>query len=298
MRCAVISVIGLAASFAAFAQPSGSQSRYQADPLTSFEARLAGHGGLQADIVAGPAPNNARGVVLTNQDASVVGLTVSGRKYGVELNGTGKVLIKNFTFRHRQSKDIFGSGLLLGHSAPTRGETWLSNAWIDLEGAGPIPDYKLANNEAVTVETGNAPLNIRKAVLIGGEESGLDNKGVVRMDASFIASGHRAIRTWSNASLVVANSVVLAYPGMTGLWFGGGKGEARVEYYNCLFGAVGDRLSDLTPDPPKWMIQHDADDGVSVRLRRLDRDPFDRGRDSFWTPARAPIPPGYLRGAK
>jgi hypothetical protein len=33
-----------------------------------------------------------------------------------------------------------------------------------------------------------------------------------------------------------------------------------------------------------------------VRMRRLERDPFQRGGGSFWTPTEAPVPPGYLRG--
>jgi hypothetical protein len=283
-------------SATASAQPGRIQGRYVSEPVTAFEAALAGRSDtLNADLLLGPAPGNARGLIFKNQTAAVLGLTVIGRKYGVQLDGTGDVLVKNFIFRRRQSNDIFGSGLILGQSHPTRGETWVSNAWIDLEGKGPIPDYKLANNEAVTVELNNAPLNIRKAVLIGGEESGLDNKSFVRIDASFIASGHRSIRAWSGSRLVIANSVILAYPGMTGLWFGGGAGEARVDYYNCLFGAVGDSMDQLHRDPPDWMIHRDADDPVAIRLRRLDRDPFDRAKTSFWKSARAPIPPGYLK---
>lgn len=292
---------GLAA-FAQGAAPTPLQTAYRPESQTQFESRLAdslsGHGARETDLVRDPAPNNARGLALKGKNAAIIGLTVTGRKYGVSLDSTGEVLIKNYVFRRRQSKDIFGSGLILGQSAPTRGETWLSNAWIDLQGKGPIPDYQFANNEAVTVEANNARLNIRKAVLIGGEESGLDTKSNVRIDASFIASGHRSVRIWTGARVVIANSIILAYPGFTGLWFGGGKGEAKFEYYNCLFGAVGDDQGQLVSDPPGWMMHHDDDDDVTIRLRRLDKDPFERGRDSFWVPARAPVPPGYLGASR
>jgi hypothetical protein len=305
MRWTIFLSIALLSGLTAFAQNasnSPSQTAYRPEAESRFESRLSdrisGRGGRQTDLVRDPAPNNARGLALKDQDAAIVGLTVTGRKYGVSLDNTGEVLIKNFVFRRRQSKDIFGSGLILGQKAPTRGETWLSNAWIDLQGKGPIPDYKLANNEAITVEANSGRLNIRKAVLIGGEESGLDNKGNVQIDASFIASGHRSIRVWSGSRVIIANSIILAYPGFTGLWFGGGKGEAKFDYYDCLFGTVGDRQDQLVSTPPTWMLHHDDDDDVTIRLRRLDKDPFERGRNSFWIPARAPIPPGYVRSSR
>jgi len=288
--------VGLVASAAALAQPS---SRFQAERESAFEAglvqRAALRGVVHDGIKAGPAENNARGLALTGGDAAVLGLDVSGRKYGVSLDGTGDVLIKDFVFTNRQAKDVFGAGLILGQKTPTRGQTWLSNAWIDLKGRGPIPDYKAANNEAISVEHGNGPLNVRRAVLVGGEESGLDNKGDVRMDGVFIASGHRSIRVWGEARVVIANSIVLANRGHTAIWFGG-EGEARFEYFNCLFGEVGDRWEDLSPDPPESLVER-ADD-VQLRMRRLANDPFDRGRNSFWTPTEAPVPPGYLMGRR
>jgi hypothetical protein len=297
MRWALAACVGLLASAAALAQPGGS---FQAQRESTFEAglmqRAAAVDALQMDTKAGPAGNNARGLVLLGGDAAVVGLDVRGRKYGVSLDGTGNVLIKDFVFTDRQSKDIFGAGLILGQKTPTRGQTWLSNAWIDLEGRGPIPDYTAANNEAISVEQDNGPLNVRRAVLIGGEESGLDNKGDVRMDGVFIASGHRSIRVWGGAQVVIANSIVLANRGHTAIWFGGKDGEARFEYYNCLFGEVGDRWEDLSRDPPESLI--DREDNVPLRMRRLQSDPFDRGRNSFWTPTEAPVPAGYLKGGR
>jgi hypothetical protein len=300
MRWLIFGCAGLLIGGVAMAQPGGRgvASRFQPERESAFESGLLREAGrrdaVHADIRAEPDRNNARGLKLSGGDAAVVGLEVTGRKYGVSLDGTGDVLIKNFVFRNRQAKDIFGAGLILGQKEPTRGETWLSNAWIDLEGRGPIADYKQANNEAISVEQGNGPLNVRRAVLVGGEESGLDNKGDVRMDAVFIASGHRSVRVWGGARLVIANSIVLANKGHTGIWFGGEDGEARFEYYNCLFGEVGDRWEDLSRDPPDWMVQREDD--VPVRMRRLERDPFQRGGGSFWTPTEAPVPPGYLRG--
>jgi hypothetical protein len=134
--------------------------------------------------------------------------------------------------------------------------------------------------------------------MIGAQEAGLDNKGEVRIDASFIASGHRPVRIWNGASLVIANSTVLAFDGFAGFWFGGGEGPARLEYYNCRFGHVGDRPDQLSPDPPKWMIRKDEDDPVSVRIRRLEADPFSRKAGTFWVPASAPVPHGYLSKAR
>lgn len=272
---------------------------FRAEPLTQFEedllARAIAQGAVHENGSPPPAGNNARGLILDKGDAAIVNLSVWRRKYGVSLDGTGEVLIKNFTFADRRSTDIYGAGLIMGGKKGTQGETWLSNAWIDLKGAGPIPDYKLANNEAISVERGNKPLNIRRAVLIGGEEAGIDNKGDVRMDASFIADGHRPIRTWSGGSLVIANSTVLAHPDFTGFWFGGGEGIARLEYYNCKFGRVGDRADQLVDRLPDWMVAREEDDAVDIRITRLERDPFDRGRNSFWIRTETPIPSGYLR---
>lgn len=285
---------------AAFAQPGGrgAAARFQPERESAFESGFLRHAAAEdavhADIRAEPDRNNARGLILSGGDAAVIDMEVSGRKYGVSLDNTGDVLIKNFVFTDRQAKDIFGAGLILGQKQPTRGDTWLSNAWIDLKGRGPIPDYKQANNEAISVEKGNGPLNVRHAVLVGGEESGLDNKGDVRMDGVFIASGHRSIRVWAGARLVIANSIVLANRGHNAIWFGGEGGEARFEYYNCLFGEVGDSWADLSRDPPESLVMREDD--VPVRMRRLERDPFDRGGGSFWMPAEAPVPPGYLRG--
>lgn len=296
MRWIFLACIGLSASAAALAQPGG---RLQPERESAFEAgllkRAAAADAVHADVEAGPEGNNARGLRLSGGDAAVVGLEVTGRKYGVSLDGTGDVLIKDFIFTDRQAKDVFGAGLILGQKEPTRGETWLSNAWIDLKGRGPIADYKAANNEAISVEQGNGPLNVRRAVLIGGEESGLDNKGDVRLDGVFVASGHRSIRVWGEARVVIANSIVLANRGHTAIWFGG-EGEARFEYYNCLFGEVGDRWEDLVRDPPEALVQRE--DEVRVRMKRLQSDPFDRGRNSFWTPTEAPVPPGYLKGRR
>lgn len=299
MRLFIFACAGLLVAATAVAQPNGrGPTRFEPERGSAFEMGLlrkaARENALHTDVHAGPDSNNARGLIISGGDAAVIGLDVTGRKYGVQVDGTGDVLIKNFVFADRKAKDVFGSGIILGQKTPTRGQTWLSNAWIDLKGRGPIIDYKLANNEPISVERGNAPLNIRRAVLVGGEESGIDNKGVVRMDAVFVASGHRSIRIWAGARMVMANSVVLANPDYFGIWFGGEGGEAQLDYYNCLFGKVGDRWEDLTSDPPEWMIQHH--DEVPVRLRRLERDPFDRDPDSFWIPTQTPVPPNYLKG--
>jgi hypothetical protein len=280
------------------AQPAGSAREFRPEPLTPFEKQLLSRARSSGEVHENeqppPADDNARGVALKDKRAAIVNLTVRERKYGVSLDGTGDVLIKNFVFSGRRSKDIYGSGLILGQKQGSKGETFLSNAWIDLEENGPNPDYTRANNEAITVERGNGTLNVRRAVLIGAEESGLDNKGHVRMDASFIASGHRPVRVWNGASLVIANSTVLAYPGFGGFWFGGGDGIARLEYYNCRFGRVGDRPEDLSTRIPDWMIAKDEDDPVEIRVRRLTTDPFNRDAAGFWIPAESPEPRGYI----
>jgi hypothetical protein len=137
-------------------------------------------------------------------------------------------------------------------------------------------------------------LNVRQAVLIGAEESGLDNKGNVTMDAVFIASGHRPVRVWGGASLVLTNSVVLAMPGFGGFWFGGAEKTARLDYYNCRFGRAGDRLEELSHEIPGWMIA--VEDNVDARITHLREDPLDRRPDTFWAAVETPIPPGFLAG--
>ncbi len=298
-------VLGLAATLAvASAQPSpfipgSQQSDLQVEPLSPFERRLVdkvrSSGKVVESRTVGPASGNARGMVVEGGGNAILNFSVTGRKYGVSLDGTGEVLIKNFRFMERRSGDRFGSGIILGKTAGTRGETYLSNAWIDLKERGPEPDYQLANNEAISVEGGNRPLNVRRTVMLGGQDAGVDTKGDVRIDASFIASGHRPVRIWNGAKVVIANSVVLAFEGFGGFWFGGGDGTARLEYYNCRFGRVGDRADQLTDRLPDWMIAKDPDETVTVQIKRLDADPFDRRADSFWVPAKAPLPKGYLK---
>lgn len=275
-----------------------SDKDFKAEPLTPFEQKLLEHaredGSVVSDETRSPANGNARGLILTGGDAAIIDFAVKGRKYGVSLDGTGDVLIKNFSFIDRQSSDPYGAGLVMGWKSPTRGQTYLSNAFIDLKERGPNPDYKVANNEAISVERGSGMLNVRQAVLIGAEESGIDNKGDVRMDAVFIASGHRPVRVWSGGSLLLTNSIVLAMPGFGGFWLGGGDDIARLDYYNCKFGRVGDRLQDLSSEIPRWMMA--IEDGVDARITHLRRDPLDRDADAFWTPTKTPIPPGFLAG--
>lgn len=295
-------VLGAVLSSTSAQSRSTGLREFHPEPLTPFELRLLAKarssGEVHQNKALPPEGDNARGVALKGGPAAVVNLAVRERKYGISLDGTGDVLIKNFTFTSRRSKDIFGSGLILGQKEGAKGETFLSNAWIDLKERGPNPDYKRANNEAIAVERGNGALNVRRAVLIGAEESGLDNKGHVYMDASFVASGHRPVRIWNGASLTLANSTVLAYPGFGGFWFGGGEGVARLDYYNCRFGRVGDRPEDLADELPDWMIARDEDDPVDVRIRRLTRDPFDRDPGGFWAPAETPEPRGFLAGGR
>jgi hypothetical protein len=299
------SVLALGAyASSATAQPSARRlerpgaENFRSESLTPFEKNFLSHirqrGELHQDEARPPEENNARGLRLEGGDAAIVNLSVWGRKYGISLDGTRDVLIKNFSFTHRRSKDQYGAGLIMGGKAGTKGVTFLSNAWIDLKESGPEPDYKKANNEAISVERNNRPLNVRRSVLIGGAESGLDNKGDVVMDASFIASGHRPVRIWSGGSLLLVNSTVLAFPDFGGFWFGGGEGVARLDYYNCKFGRVGDQPEDLTSTIPDWMVTPEADDPVDIRIRKLSRDPLDRGPGSFWVPASTPTPPGYL----
>ncbi len=271
---------------------------FKPEPLTPFEARLVQQartdGAFYENEMRPTADHNARGLILTGGSVAVVDLAVTGRKYGVSLDGTDDVLIKNFTFVGRRSMDRFGAGLILGSKTPTRGQTYLSNAYIDLKEPGPNPDYKLANNEAISVERRNGMLNVRQAVLIGAGEAGLDNKGDVTMDGVFIASGHRPVRVWSGGSLVLSNSIVLAMPGFGGFWFGGGKTTARLDYFNCKFGRFGDRLEDLSSEIPAWMIA--TEDDVDVRMTHLRKDPLDRRPGTFWVAVVTPIPHGFLAG--
>ncbi len=243
-----------------------------------------------------PAGHNARGLILSGGPAAVIDLSVKSRKYGISLDRTATVLIRNFRFVDRQSEDAYGSGLILGGTSPTVGPTYLSNAYINLEEAGPNTDYRVANNEAITVERGNNTLNVREASLLGAQELGLDNKGDVVMDAVFIASGHRSVRIWSGASVLLVNSTVLAFPSYHGFWFGAGAKPARLVYYNCRFGRVGDPPEALSTELPEWMIERE--DGADAEVVRLERDPLDRGVDSFWVPVATPQPLGYLSGGQ
>jgi hypothetical protein len=153
-------LVGVAVA-ASWAQAVPQRSRhsgadeFRPEPLTPFEQELVrraeNSGAVYRDEDHGPADNNARGLRLVDAQAAIVGLSVRGRKYGISLDGTRDVLIKNFTFVERRANDRFGAGLILGQQQGTRGETWLSNAWIDLKERGPEPDYKKANNEAISV---------------------------------------------------------------------------------------------------------------------------------------------------
>ncbi|MDP3495875.1 MAG: hypothetical protein Q8R82_22425 [Hyphomonadaceae bacterium] len=278
--------------------PGAAIDGFEPSSLTPFEKRLLDQarlaGAVYENQVRETADHNARGLILTEGDAAIVDLSVTGRKYGVSLDGTGDVLIKNFSFVDRRSTDAYGSGLVMGFKSPTRGQTYLSNAYIDLQESGPNANYRVANNEAISVERGSGLLNVRQAVLIGAQESGIDNKGDARMDAVFIASGHRPVRIWSGGSLTLTNSIVLAMPGFGGFWLGGGTDIARLDYYNCKFGRVGDKFENLSSEIPKWMIA--IDDGVDARITHLRRDPLPRGADTFWVSIKTPVPRGFLAG--
>ena len=102
-------------------------------------------------------------------------------------------------------------------------------------------------------------------------------------------SGRARQWIWRGASLVIANSIVLAHRDFGGFWFGGdGGGETRLGYFNCRFGRIGDRYEDLSTRLPDWMVA--VEDDVNPRIEQLSRDPFGRGAESFWIPVKAPVP--------
>ncbi len=314
LTCGSIAIVLLGSSGpGALAEPQeGTDSRFATaiiandDPLDrrpSFvpEARTGFETGLietlrptalvREDEVIGPAYKNARGVRLKEGEAVLTDIGVWGRKMGISLDGTGQVLIKNFAFAHRRSMDPYGAGIFVGEKTPTTGVTYISNAYIDLAEPGPNPNYKIANNEAIAVERGNAPVKIRKVTLLGAEDAAIDAKSIVDIDASFLASGHRTVRVWDGSVVTIANSTILAFPGYSGIWFG--KGETKFRYYNCRFGEVGAAESELSSDPPEWMISRD--EGAEPELIALEEDPFEREGETFWVPSSSPTPAGYLK---
>lgn len=284
-------------AFAVDADPLGRRSGLVPEAWTAFENRfaseLAQNASRQEGRLIGPAYKNARGLRLEGGDALVADVGVWGRKIGVSLDGTDDVLIKNFAFTHRRSMDQYGSGIYVGEKTPSSGVTYISNAYIDLAEPGPNPDYAIANNEGLAIGRDSEVVRLRKVALLGAEDAAIDSKGTVEVDASFLASGHRTIRLWGESEITIANSTVLAFPGYSAIWFG--KGKSTFRYYNTRFGIVGSDESQLTLDPPEWMIARE--DGAEPEIIALEEDPFVRGGDTFWQPTTAPVLPEYLKDA-
>lgn len=284
-------------AFSVDADPLGRRSGLVPEAWSAFETafaqELSADAVRQQDTLIGPAYSNARGVRLEAGDALIADVGVWGRKIGVSVDGTDDVLIKNFAFTHRRSMDPYGSGIYIGEKTPSDGTTYISNAYIDLAEPGPNPDYDIANNEGIATGRGSGLVRLRKAALVGAEDAAIDLKSKIEIDGSFLASGHRTIRLWGEADVTIANSTVLAFPGYAAIWFGSGKSSFK--YFNTRFGVVGADESELTLDPPDWMIAREED--AEPEIIALSDDPFPRDGDSFWQPTTAPVLPGYLRKA-
>lgn len=283
-----------AIAFSAGVDPMGRPAGLQPEERTRFEERfvdnLPDEAVVRSEEIIRPAYNNARGIRLEEGGGLLEDIGVWGRKFGLSLDATDDVLVRNFAFSHRRSMDPYGAGISISEQTPTVGTTYISNVHIDLAEPGPNSDYDIANNEAILIERGSGPVMIRKASLLGAEDAAIDVKSNLEVDASFLASGHRTLRLWEGADVTIANSTILAFPGYSGFWFG--SGPSRLRYYNCRFGEVGDDPSELSSDPPDWMISGEED--AQPEIVALDDDPFDRGRNSFWAPTTAPTPAGYL----
>jgi hypothetical protein len=265
------------------------------EAMTPYEKNLVSYvestgGQVYENELRAIAGTNARGFRLKDSSSAVIDSHVKERKYGISLDGTDTTLIQGFSFYDRVSTDIYGSGIVVGSTTPPYGETYISNVYLDLKEDGPNNDYSQANNEPISIERNSPTVNIRKAVLVNGQDAGIDNKSVAYIDSSFIASGGRTIRIWDDAEVVIANSIILAYPDNHAIWLGGtGSGVARLSYYNCLFGYVGsspDTYVDTLPDAMVSVYNNSA-----VEIVKLEEDPFDRAEEGFWTNPRMPLPP-------
>lgn len=250
-------------------------------------------------VKAGPAYNNARGFIMGSNGHKVLSeADIRGVKYGVEVVGGDGCLLKNINVRGRNASDPFGSGIALAAKEQITGSVYISSVDIDLMQAGPLADYSKANNEPISIEPGHALTYIRRAMLRGGEDAGMDAKSSFLMDDSFICSGHRAIRLWGIGA-TLANTTIIVEPGCKALWTTPAINgtPAQFSYYNCRFGYRGAKESELTSTLPGEMVEAD---GAPARIVKLGADPFasapySRNFDGFFAPSPTvlPVPDGY-----
>lgn len=275
---------------------------YTSQPLTPFEvnlmARLRTKGAACVIHEDRKIPNwdGGRALVCDKPFGLVYNCEVDNSKYALTVYGcTGELLVKNFRAGKRlSSTSIYGSGIEFdGPSGaakpPSTGALYVSNAYCDLD-QEMLSDYKVNNSEAFLGETGNAPVSIRQSVFMRGGDAGIDSKTPLAIDSSFIL-GNRAIRNWGQR-MTLANCIILVPLGGLHYW---SQSLTSLEYYNCKWGYVGDKLSSLVDDPPTVL----NDDGAVISCVKLRTDPFNRSLGTFWVPVTREfllqqIPPGFL----
>ena len=284
---------------------------YAKKPLTAFETTLAAalrtKPASELSLHEGkiiPNYSGGRAIVADKANALIMDCEVDQAKYSITIHSvTGAALLKNIRIGQRSSPDsIFGSGIIMDGTntgrKPSTGDDYASNVWCDLD-QEMLGEYKINNSEPYCGEIGNKLFRLRDSVMMRGGEAGLDSKTPIYMDSTFVV-GKRVMRHWNFTTTetrwVIANSILLMPPGGQMYWCNGGP--TRLSYYNCKFGIIGQKYSELVDTlPPEWtgvVNGKSTEDGSPAIIEKLASDPFERSAASFWQPVECPIPDGML----
>ncbi|HWA01080.1 MAG TPA: hypothetical protein VG841_12275 [Caulobacterales bacterium] len=204
----------------------------------------------------GPAAGVSNNLV-GNVTTLVSNVDVTGMKYGVDLMGTNKTSIYDFSYvRWQGGGDIYGSAIKIGgNDRSTNGSTYIQRVFADAM-QQPDPSYTISNTEFLGVEYEDGPIFVRDVTGRHFGDAGIDTKsGPVYVMNATLSEGHRMLRVWPGVTLVIANSIINASAGQTQIWIG--DATASVQYYNTLWcvGATTGTASDPHCRTKPWVIE-------------------------------------------
>lgn len=210
------------------------------------------------DQQKGPSPDQSYRVTGL-ESVLVEGLKTTRLKYGLQVLDTPRVAVYNFSYdQFDGGGQIHGGAIKVGNNdRPITGPLFVQTAYADGR-QQPDGSYRVSNTDFLGVERKNAPVYLRNATGKNFGDAGVDSKGqkVYLMNAT-LESGHRMVRAWGGAEIILVNSIVNAAPGRTQIWIS--DQNATVRYHNTLWCDGADKPSASHPncraDP--WRIEGD-----------------------------------------
>ncbi len=206
----------------------------------------------------GPDPG-ASFVIFGDETVRVANVSATRVKYGVQFKDTPTISIEDFAFnRVDGGEQIHGGALKFGNGgAPTRGVTYITRVVAD-GGQQPDGSYEQRNTDFIGVESGNAPIYMRNVTGRNFSDAAIDSKSktVYVMNAT-LEGGHRSLRVWGDAEIVLVNSIVNSAKGRSQAWLYDGRG--RIRYHNVLWCDGADNPSRSHPDcrTAPWLVEGD-----------------------------------------